>query len=126
VRTSGSKGLIGTWRTTSLEMNPPDIVIISQPAPGVIRFEQPRFKYAWEGKTDGTPAAAASGPMTPVGYTTSLKQTSQRTLSLTNKLDGKPDSYSTMTLAADGKSYTDVGWSHGRPSEKTKSVFVRE
>jgi hypothetical protein len=125
-RTSAGTGLLGTWRTTRYEPNPPDIVVISQPAPGMIRLEQPRYKFVWEGKTDGTAAAPQSGPMTPVGYTSSVKQASSGKLSLTNKLNGKPDSYSTLTLAGDGKSYTDVSWSHGRPSEKTKSVFVRQ
>jgi hypothetical protein len=125
-RTSAGTGLLGGWRTTRYESNPPDIVAISQPAPGVLRLEQPRFQFVWEGKTDGTPTAAQSGPMTPKGYMTSVKQVSRNKLSFTNTLNGKPDSYSTLTLAADGKSYTDVNWSHGRPSEKTKAVFVRQ
>jgi hypothetical protein len=40
------------------------------------------------------------------------------------KVNGKEDSEGVQTLAADGRSYTDVSWSAGKESEKQIAVFV--
>jgi len=124
-RVAGGKGLVGTWRSTKVDVNIPDVVVISQPAPGVLRFESPSFKYVAEGKTDGT-EFVPSGPYQPAGYTMSMRMLSPTKLSTAAKLDGKPDSYEEMTLAADGKSYTDVSWGAKAPKEKTKAVYVKQ
>ena len=42
------------------------------------------------------------------------------------KVNGKEDSEGVQTLAADARSYTDVGWSAGKENEKQTAVFVRQ
>ncbi len=124
-RLTGSKGLIGKWRSTKTEMSIPDVVIISSPAPGVLRMENPNYKAIQEGKTDGT-EITSTGPMVAAGYTTSWKLLAPGKLSTVNKLNGKIDSYSMQTLAADGKTFTEVDWNAGTPSQKTTSVYVKQ
>jgi hypothetical protein len=42
------------------------------------------------------------------------------------KYQGKADMYGVQTMAADGKSYTDVTWPAGKPNEKTTGVYVKQ
>lgn len=124
-RVGGGTGLIGKWRSTKAEIPSPSAFTISSPSPGVLRIETPSYKTTFEGKTDGTDSAV-KGPTVPPGFTGSIKVTAPRTLSYVYKLNGKPDSYSVDTLAADGKSFTSVSWNPGMKSEKTTSVFIRQ
>jgi len=124
-RVAGKSGLLGKWRSAKVDMSVPDTVIVSAPAPGVLRFEYPAFKSVAEGKTDGADFSA-TGPMQPAGYTMSMKLVAPNKLSYVYKLNGKPDSYSVQTMAPDGKSFTDVSWPAGAQSEKTTSVYVRQ
>lgn len=124
-RVSAGKGLFGTWRSTKVTMNVADVVVISQPAPGVLRFESPRFQSFAEGKTDGT-EYAPSGRFQPPGYTMSTKILSPTKLSTVTRFEGKPDSYEVMTLSADGKSYADVSWGAKAPKEKATAVYVKQ
>jgi hypothetical protein len=124
-RVGGGTGLIGKWRSTKVEIPAPSVFNITSPAPGFLRFESPTYKMMFEGKADGTDLAV-KGPTVPPGYTVSVKATSPRTLSYAYKLNGKPDSYNTDTLAADGKSFTSVTWNAGKKSEKTTLVFIKQ
>ena len=124
-RASGGKGLFGKWKSTKVELSVPDVVVVSSPSPGVLRFEVPAYKFVAEGKTNGTPFVP-TGPMAAAGYTISMKAVSPTRLSYENKLNGKRDSYSVQTMAADGKSFTEVAWNAKTPSEKTTSVYVKQ
>jgi len=42
------------------------------------------------------------------------------------KVDGKPDTFGVQTMAADGRSFTDVSWTAGKESEKQTAVYVRQ
>lgn len=125
VRVSGRKGLAGKWRSTKVTVSAPDDFIISSPSPGTMRWEIPGEKASVEGKTDGSDLPVAS-PTMPPGMTVSFKAEGPRKLSYVVKLDGKPQSYGIQTLAADGKSYTDVSWSAGKASEKQTGFYVKQ
>jgi hypothetical protein len=125
VRESGTTGLVGKWRSTKVTISAADTYVVSSPAPGVFRMEYPEYKWVMEGKPDGT-SNPVSGPTMPPGDTFSFKMLSPRELSYTNAVDGKPTGYGTQTLSADGKTLTDVGWSPGKESEKSTSVYVKQ
>lgn len=59
----------------------------------------------------------------PAVSTLSFKMVSPTELSYISKFNGKPDAYGTQTLAADGKTLTDVSWSPGKESEKSTAVY---
>jgi hypothetical protein len=42
------------------------------------------------------------------------------------KVNGKIDTYGTQTLAADGKTLSDVTWSPGKESEKSTGLYVKQ
>ncbi len=125
VRETGTTGLVGKWRSTKVTISAPETYVVSSPAPGVIRMEYPEYKWVVEGKADGT-SNPGSGPTMPPGFTLSFKMLSPSELSYTDAIGGKPTGYGTQTLSADGKTLTDVGWSPGKESEKSTSVYVKQ
>jgi hypothetical protein len=124
-RVTGSTGLIGKWRSTKVDLSNPEIYIITMPSPGIYRMEYPVFKETTEGKPDGTDNPV-NGPTVPPNTTFSFKMVSPTKMSYVNKVDGKPRNYGVQTLAADGKSITDVSWSPGKESEKETDVLIKQ
>jgi hypothetical protein len=47
-------------------------------------------------------------------------------MSYINKVNGKATGYGIQTLAADGKSFTDVSWSPGKESEKSTAFYAKQ
>ena len=124
-RVTGTAGLVGKWRSTKITISAPDAFVISSPSPGIMHWEIPSYKETINGKFDGTDIPI-TGPEVPPGLTLAVKPTSSTRHSYTVKVNGKPDSYGIQTLAADGKSFTDVSWSPGKLSEKSSAVFVKQ
>jgi hypothetical protein len=124
-RVTGTNGLVGKWRSTKVTVSAPDSFIISSPSPGVIHWDIPAYKESVQGKFDGTDLPV-SGPDVPPGLTIAMKPVSATSYSYVVKVNGKPNSYGTQTLAADGKSFTDVSWSAGKPDEKGKGFYAKQ
>jgi hypothetical protein len=124
-RVSGTKGLVGKWRSTQVDVSVPDVFVISSPAAGVLHWDNPHDKSAYEGKGDGSDNPI-SGPTVPPGLTLGYKAASPTRLTYVVKLNGKPDTYGVQTLAADGRSYSDVSWSPGKKDEKSTAVYVKQ
>lgn len=125
-RVSGSAGLIGTWRSVKVsEPNGPHQFVITSPSPGVVHYEVPDMKASAEGHTDGSDNAL-TGPNVPPGSTISFKALSSRKIRYVMKIDGKTDSIGEQTLAADGRSFSDVSWAPGKEDEKTTGVYVKQ
>jgi len=125
VRVSGTKGLEGKWRSTKVSISAPDNFVISEPSPGTMRWELPSEKASVEGKADGSDLTI-NGPTLPPGMTIAFKPEGRHKFSYVQKLNGKVQGYGTQTLAADGKSYTDVSWSPGKASEKQTAFYVKQ
>lgn len=124
-RVTGTTGLVGKWRSTKVTISAPDSFIISAPSPGVMHWDIPAYKETVQGKFDGSDLPI-TGPDVPAGLTLSVKSISPTKLSYIVKGNGKPDSYGVQTLAVDGKSFTDVSWSAGKPGEKDTGVYVKQ
>jgi hypothetical protein len=124
-RVTGTNGLAGKWRSTKVDVSAPDMWIISSPSPDVLHWDIPGYKETVEGKLDGTDLPV-SGPTVPAGLTFGIKKVAPRKLSYVVKVSGKVDTYGVQTLAADGKSFTDVSWSPGKQTEKSTAVFEKQ
>jgi hypothetical protein len=124
-RVTGTTGLVGMWRSTKVTISAPDSYVVSSPSPGIMHWDIPAYKQTVEGKFDGTDLPII-GPDEPSGLTIAIKPDSPTKLSYIVKVNGKPDSYGVQTLAADGKSFTDVSWNAGKPDEKATGVYVKQ
>ena len=125
-RVSGTTGLIGTWRSVKVsEPNGPREFVIASPAPGVVRYEVPDMKATAEGRTDGSDTPL-TGPDVPPGSTISFKMLSPTKIKYVMKINGKTDNMGEQTLAADGRSFSDVNWNPGKENEKTTGVYLKQ
>ena len=77
------------------------------------------------GKLDGA-EFKPTGPTIPPGTTVSMKAASPSKISYVWRLNGKPDGYGVQTVAADGKSFTDVSWNPGKEAEKSTAYYVKQ
>jgi hypothetical protein len=124
-RVTGTKGLVGKWRSTKVNITAAQTYVLSTPEPNVLRMEYPEYKSVIEGKADGL-QHPVSGPDVPVGITMSFKMDSPTKMSYENQSDGKAIGYGTQTLSANGKILTDVSWSPGKEAEKSIGVYVKQ
>jgi hypothetical protein len=125
-RVSGTAGLIGTWRSIKVsEPSGPREFVISSPGPGVLHYEVPDMKASAEGRTDGSDNPL-TGPTMPPGMTISFKVLSPTKIRYVTKVNGKTDNLGEESLAADGRSFTDMNWNPGKESEKTTGVYLKQ
>jgi hypothetical protein len=125
-RVSGTDGLIGTWRTAKV-VGPsgPQTFVMSSPADGVLHVDVPDMKASAEGRMDGSDNPL-TGPSVPPGSTISFKALAPTQYRYVMKINGKTDNMGEQTIAADGRSFTDVNWVPGRENEKTTAVYVKQ
>ncbi|MBS0388775.1 MAG: hypothetical protein JSR15_09870 [Proteobacteria bacterium] len=125
-RVSGSSGLVGTWRSTKVEGGGgPREFVIDVPAEGRIHYRVADMKLDVDARTDGTDTAM-TGPTAAPGLTIAFQAINPTTTRYTMKVDGKVDSMGEQTLAADGRSFTDVNWTPGKEDEKSTAVYVKQ
>jgi hypothetical protein len=125
-RLSGGPGLLGTWKSIKVtDSGGPKTFIISAPTSATMRFEIPEWKAHAEGAVDGRDLPVV-GDTTPAGMTASFKLVTPTQLKYVLKVNGKEDTEGVQTLAADGRTYTDVSWSPGKESEKQTCLYVRQ
>jgi len=125
-RVDGTAGLVGTWRSVKVsEPSGPREFVISSPAPGVLHYDVPDMKASAEGRTDGSDNPL-TGPDLPPGSTISFKSLSPTKIRYVMKINGKADNIGEETLAADGRSFTDLNWNPGKENEKTTGVYLKQ
>lgn len=126
-RTAGGDGLIGTWRSIKVK-NPagPQTFVISSPRPGILHYVIPEMQASVDGPADGKDLPVVGGPEVPPKMTYAYKFLAPTKVSYTVKIDGKVDSRGEQTMAADGRTYTDVNWSPGKENEKQTAVWVKQ
>jgi hypothetical protein len=76
-------------------------------------------------KTDGTPAAV-SGPTVPDGFMVAFTKASAVRLNYVVMIKDKKVAEGYQTLAADGKTFTDVSWAIGKMDEKRTVIFEKQ
>jgi|SRR5579883_1595118 len=123
-RLTGTLGLVGTWQDVKTSASSPDTFVISA-TQGGLHYEIPNWHERADTLLDGTDVPI-QGERVPAGQTIGMKLVSPHKITYVIKYQGKPDQYGETTLAADGKSYTDVSWVPGREKEKTTAVYRKE
>lgn len=124
-RIAGYRGLVGEWQSTKVDISAPDTFVISMPAPNTYRWDIPTYKESVQGQPNGTDLPI-TGPTVPAGTTLSSKVLSPTRLFYVIKNQGKPLAYQTQSLSSDGKSFTQIEWDAGKPTEKLTAVYVRQ
>jgi hypothetical protein len=125
-RVGAGEGLLGTWRSVkSTSGGAPQTFVISSPGAGVVHYDVPDMKASVEGATNGTDLAL-TGPTVPPGMTIAFKAVKPTETKYTIKVNGKPDAIGVQTIAADGRSFSDVSWTPGKESEKQTAVYVKQ
>jgi hypothetical protein len=120
-RVSGGPSLAGKWKTKKVS-GASGTIEMSASAPDGLIFKDTDMGMSCDAKLDGKDYPC-SGPMLPAGFTIAMKNTS-RSLDLTVKKDGKSFFKATYTVAADGKSMTEIG-TPASGGDKIKIVFDR-
>jgi hypothetical protein len=124
-RLTGTLGLVGTWQDVKTSAASPDTFVISSGEGGTLHYDIPSWHESADTALDGTDAPI-KGERVAAGMTIGLKLVSPRKITYVMKFQGKPDMYGESTLAADGKSYTDVSWAAGREKEKQEAVYRKQ
>jgi len=107
VRVSGTKGLVGSWKSTKANISDPETYQISDAGPDALQWDIPAIKGKLHATLDGKDNAP-DGPTVPKGLTIALTRVSPNVLQMTEKMSGEVVTHSTMTLSPDGKKITEV------------------
>lgn len=126
-RVGGTQGLEGKWRSDQPSQGDyPNLFTVSRPSAGVVRWDWPEDKGFVEGRPDGTDQPL-HGPIFAPGSTMSFRYLSGDRISYAAKVSGRPDGPpGIMTLAPDGRSFTDTPLHPGKESETPLAVYVRQ
>ncbi|MCL1635832.1 hypothetical protein M2650_14475 [Luteimonas sp. SX5] len=124
-RVGAGEGLAGTWRNTEVDTgNMPDGYVISENADGTLTWAIPTDKQTLTGRFDGSDLPL-SGPTAPPNTVFAITRLSSRKIAYVMKTNGKPGQYGTVTISADGDTFTEESWLPGRENEKSTGVLVR-
>lgn len=124
-RVGSGKGLAGTWRNVEVNTNGmADGYVISEDSTGLITWSVPTDKQTVTGRFDGTDMVVA-GPTVPANTVFQVHRRSSRELGYVMKSNGRPAQYGTVTVSADGNTFTEQSWLPGREAEKSTSVLSR-
>ena len=114
VRTAGSSGLMGAWKSTEVKLSSPDEFSIEEVGLDKLLLKVPAMKVRCEVTSDGK-EVAVEGPDTPSGLRLSLTRTGPYTFRVVQKLNGSVISTSVYTVAEDRETMTEVGGAPGDP-----------
>ena len=123
-RVSGGPGLVGTWKTTTVKDTSPGTVEFAASGSDGLTFRSLSNQYSCDFKLDGKDYPC-SGGVIPPGWTVAGARTGTRSLDLTLKKDGKVTIKRSYTVAADGKTMTQIASAPGT-NEKMKVVYDRQ
>jgi hypothetical protein len=104
-RIAGTSGLAGTWESTGLKIGSPAEWEIAAYEGDGLSFITPANKERLDLKFDGKDYPS-KGPRVAEGSTASGKRIDQRTIEVSNKLEGKLVSTDRTELSEDGKTLT--------------------
>jgi hypothetical protein len=123
VRTAGSNGLMGAWKSTEVKLSSPDEFSIEEVGLDKLVLKVPAMKVSCEITSDGK-EVAVEGPDIPTGLRISLTRTGPYTFRLVQKLNGNVISTAVYTVAEDRETMTEVGGAPGDPP--TTMVWERQ
>ncbi len=125
LRVGKGLGLAGTWRSEAVNTHDmPDGYVISEDASGLITWAIPTDKQSLTGRFDGSDMKLL-GPSAPADTVFAVTRLSERKISYVMKTRGKPGQYGTVTISADGETFTEESWLPGREEDKSTGVLSR-
>lgn len=123
-RESGKEGLAGKWRNKEVKISAPGTMEFTAYEGDGLAWKNVEYGTSWSGKVDEKDYPV-TGPTLGQGFTLSMKRAGQRSVELTQKMNGKAIYRSTMTVSPDGKTLTSTG-SPIAVHEATTAVFDRK
>jgi hypothetical protein len=124
-RKSGTTGLVGEWVNTKTTLTGTPVEQRIVVTGDTIHIEWIHTQQTVDAKLDGSDGTVA-GPRVAPATAMTFTVVGPKQLTYAQKLNGKVLSQGTLTLSADGKSYTQEAWVPGKESEKTVQVFEKE
>ena len=115
VRTAGTDGLLGSWKSTEIKLSSPNELSIQVAGIDRLVFKIAAMKATCEANFDGRDVAV-DGPDIPSGFRLSLSRTGPYSFQLTQKMNGKILSTSVYTVSKDDpNTMTELGGAPGDP-----------
>lgn len=122
-RVSGTRGLPGEWKSSSVKMGNPATYTFKMGPGDQLSWDIPAIKGKWTGKMDGSDVHP-KGPTVPETLTLAVTRQGERTLAMTQKLQGKTVYTGTYTVSDDGKTMTVAG--KNAKGEVSRQVWERQ
>jgi hypothetical protein len=114
VRTEGTEGLIGSWKSTGVKLSSPNELVIQEAGMDGLTLKIPAQKVTCTANFSGKDAPV-EGPDVPTGLRLSVTRTGPSTFRLVRKLNGSVISSQVYTVSTDGQTMTAVGGAPGDP-----------
>jgi hypothetical protein len=118
VRTAGTDGLIGSWKSTSVKLSSPNELTIQESGLDGLVLKIAAMKASAVTTFDGK-EVAVDGPDIPTGLRLALTRTGPYKFRLVQKLNGKLVDSAEYTVSTDGQTMTAVGGAPGDPASTT-------
>jgi len=123
-REAGAAGVLGTWKARESKSSAPIALEFVAVEDGRLSFNLPAMKAKSVLKLDGKDYPA-TGPTIPQGLTLAMEKTGPRTMTLMQKVSGKPVFKATYVISDDGKTLTSTG-TPVAVNEPTTAVYIRQ
>jgi outer membrane protein assembly factor BamB len=114
-RVGSGSGWTGTWESTKVDFNSPDVWDIEPNGSNGLSFKDAAYKETWSLTFDGKDYPG-SGPDVPAGATLSGKRIDAHHFEMTAKINGKVTDHSTFEVSPDGKTMTVTVHQTGQPN----------
>jgi hypothetical protein len=114
VRTAGTDGLMGAWKSTSVKLSSPNELTIQESGFDGLILKIAAIKATAVTNFNGK-EVAVEGPDIPTGLRLALTRTGPYKFRLVQKLNGSVVESSEYTVATDGQTMTEVGGAPGDP-----------
>jgi hypothetical protein len=118
VRTAGTSGLLGSWKSTSVKLSSPSELTIQESGLDGLILKIAAQKASVVTTFDGK-EVAINGPDIPTGLRLALTRTGPYKFRIVEKLNGNVVDSSEYTVSADGQTMTAVGGAPGDPPSTT-------
>jgi hypothetical protein len=124
VRTAGTHGFAGTWKSREYKGSSPSLLVISDAENG-LSFDEPDFKLKASGTFDGKPGNV-EGPTIPPGASFSMTRVGVHTFKMTRTQSGKPFDMSTWTVSPNGRLLNVVTRTAGTNDPPVTAVYEKQ
>ncbi len=117
-RVAGSKGLMGTWKSTAIKRTSERTVEFAANGDNGITWNLPQIKATLKAKFDGKDYTP-DGPTVPKGLTLAMTKSGPNSFHLVEKMNDKPIYLGTYTVSDGGKVLTQMGKPVGQAQMET-------